>query len=67
MMLNPRIGQRVQVWYRAGLREGMPLHGKIGTVEIRGRGRPRNHRILIEGTPQIIPCGNLRKENDLGL
>lgn len=62
MLLNPRIGQRVQVWYRAGVRDHVPLHGKIGTVVIRSKGRPRNHGIEIDGMIYVVPCGNLRKE-----
>lgn len=60
MILNPRPGQRVQVWYRAGLRDVMPYHGKIGTVAVVCRGRPRNHGVLIDGEVIAVPCGNLR-------
>jgi hypothetical protein len=61
MMLNPRIGSEVQVWYAAAWREVMPLHGRIGIVRIRSRGRPRNHGIEIDGRIIAIPCGNLRR------
>lgn len=62
MMLNPRKGQRVQVWYNKRVCGFMPLHGKIGIVIIVCRGRPRNHGVEIEGRVYSIPCGNLRKE-----
>ena len=73
MMLNPRLGQRVQVWYKC---RSMPLHGKVGTVTVacRGtprkcrvmifgklRGGPRNHGVTIDGQLYVVPCGNLRK------
>ncbi len=69
MMANPRIGQRLQVWYatkpkrRGGLvpAEFMPHHGKTGTVAIVCRGPgPRNHGIDLDGQIIGIPCGNLR-------
>lgn len=60
MMLNPRRGSVVQVWYRAGVRDHMPLHGQIGVVLIPSRGRPRNHGVEIDGTLYVVPCGNLR-------
>ena len=63
MMLNPRIGSSVQVWYRAGLREHMPLHAATGIVRIASRGKPRNHGIEIRGTIYVVPCGNLRPFN----
>jgi len=61
MLLNPRIGQRVQVWYRAGLRDAMPLHGKEGIVVLRSCGKPRNHGVKIDGKMYVVPCGNLRR------
>lgn len=60
MIVNPRIGQRVQIWYRAGLRDAMPLHGRVGGVEVRSRGRPRNHGGRVGGVLYVVPCGNLR-------
>jgi hypothetical protein len=60
MMLNPRKGQPVQVWYRKGMREWMPYHGRVGTVAVVCRGKPRNHGVLIDGQLIAIPCGNLR-------
>ena len=60
MLSYPVPGKRVQVWYRAGYRDRMPLHGKTGTVAIRSRGRPRNHGIQIDGRLYVVPCGNLR-------
>ena len=61
MISNPRIGERVQIWYAAKARPHMPHHGKIGIVRIASRGKPRNHGIEIEGQIIAIPCGNLRK------
>lgn len=61
MMLNPQIGQNVTVHYRKGLSDHMPLHGRTGIVRIRGRVRPRNHGVEIDGTLYIIPSGNLQK------
>jgi ribosomal protein L21E len=63
-MLNPRVGQQVRVHYRAAVADRMPYHGKIGTVVIAGKGKPRNHLIDIEGTRVAIPCGNLNKVKD---
>jgi hypothetical protein len=57
---NPKPGQRVQVWYRKGLRDYMPHHGRLGTVAVVSKGRPRNHGVLIDGRMVVIPCGNLR-------
>ena len=59
MISNPRMGQMVQCWYRV---RAMPLHGKIGTVEIVSQGKPRNHGVRIDGVLYVIPCGNLRME-----
>jgi len=61
MLVNPRIGQWVQVWYGAKTRTLMPLHGKTGTVEIVGRGKPRNHGIRVDGVLYVTPCGNINK------
>jgi hypothetical protein len=61
MMLNPRRGQRVQVWYRKSVCHLFPLHGKVGVVVFASRGRPRNHCVEIDGRWFAIPCGNLRR------
>jgi hypothetical protein len=61
MMANPRVGQVVQVWYAKSYAHTMPLHGKVGTVEIVSKGKPRNHGVLIDGALWVVPCGNLRK------
>jgi len=61
MLLNPRKGQKVQVWYAKKKVGWMtPHHGKIGTVVIPVRSRPRNHIIDIDGELVSVPCGNLR-------
>ena len=61
MMLNPRIGQTVQCWYRV---RSMPLHGLAGIVRVASRSRPRNHGIEIDGTLYVVPCGNVRKVSE---
>ena len=63
-MLNPHIGQQVQIWYRKKLRDSMPLHGKSGPVTVASRGKPRNHGVVIDGQCYVVPCGNLRKTED---
>ena len=64
MMANPRIGQVVQVWYRAKVRDIMPFHGRLGTIRKVSkpdrRGSPRNHLVEIDDKLWSIPCGNLR-------
>ena len=62
MLTNPFRGSTVQVWYRASLRPFMPYHGKRATVEGVGRGRPRNHAVMIlpEMVWVVVPRGNLR-------
>jgi hypothetical protein len=60
MIVNPALGQRVQVWYRAKLAGFMPHHGAVGIVRVASRGRPRNHGIEIAGRLVVVPCGNLR-------
>lgn len=61
MILSPRVGRSVQVWYRAGLREHMPLHGRVGVVRVSSRGKPRNHGVEIDGRMYVVPCGNIRR------
>jgi len=60
MISNPRLGQIVQLWYRASLRPIAPDHGRVGTVVARAKGRPRNHGVSIDGRLTIVPAGNLR-------
>ncbi len=60
MICAPRIGQRVQVWYRRELAPHMPLHGRTGEVVRASRGKPRNHLVRIDGREYVVPCGNLR-------
>jgi len=60
-MLKPRVGQRVQVWYAKRTRFCAPLHGKVGTVVVVSRGKPRNHGVEIDGKLYVVPCGNLRR------
>lgn len=61
MLANPRPGQRVQVWYRRDRAAFMPLHGKLGSVVVVSRGKPRNHGVKVDGAVYVVPCGNLRK------
>lgn len=61
MMLNPRKGQRVQCWYRKPVCHLFSLHGKVGTVVIVSRGKPRNHGVEVDGRFYVVPCGNLRR------
>ena len=39
----------------------MPLHGKLGTVVIVCKGKPRNHGVEVDGVLFGVPCVNLRK------
>lgn len=64
MLVNPKINQLVEIRYNPKLRGGQLgaiLHGKLGRVVIIGKGKPRNHGILIDNTVFIIPCGNINK------
>lgn len=61
MLANPRLGTQVQIWYNKRIAPVMPLHGKIGTVVIVSKGRPRNHGVLVDGQMYVIPCGNINK------
>lgn len=61
VIASPRVGQQVQIWYRKDRAPHMPYHGKLGTVVISGRGKPRNHLVNIDGTDVVVPCGNLRR------
>jgi len=61
MLASPKVGQTVQVWYAQKWRALMPYHGRMGTVVVSSRGKPRNHGVEIDGKLIIVPCGNLRK------
>jgi hypothetical protein len=63
MIVNPRLNQVVQCWYKC---RTMPLHGRIGAVKIVSRGKPRNHGVEVGGSLYVIPCGNLRSVGDEG-
>ena len=61
MIRSPSHGQVVQVWYRAALRPGRPLHALTGVVEAAARGPgPRNHAVRVAGVLHSIPAGQLR-------
>ena len=61
MIARPKRGQLVQVWYRKGVAEWMPHHGKVGRVVVVGRGKPLNHAVDVGGFVAVVPCGNLRE------
>lgn len=63
MISNPRPGQRVRAHYAARSVAGAPYHGRIGTVVVAGRGRPRNHGVRFDGDEHVtvIPAGNLQR------
>ena len=62
MIVYPKQGQPVQIWYKKSLAHWFPLHGKVGTVCVVAKGKgPRNHGILVDGKLYVVPCGNLRK------
>lgn len=61
MLLSPRVGEMVRVWYRRSLRGLMLYHGRVGRVLVSGRGKPRNHLVRIGGEGVVVPCGNLIK------
>lgn len=66
MISNPRIGQRVQIWYAAKWRQTCPHHGSIGTVSIASKGKPKNHAVELDtGELVVVPCGNLRQPVDM--
>jgi len=60
MLANPKLGQKVQIWYARYYRHFMPLHGLTGIIVEVGKRKPRNHGIDINGMVYVIPCGNLR-------
>jgi hypothetical protein len=65
MICHPRIGMRVQIWYAEKWRPWAQWHGKSGTVIKRSTGPgPRNHMIEVHNRIVIVPCGNLRKEQE---
>ena len=62
MLSNPYPGTTCQVWYRESNR-GMPYHGMLARVVIRGQGRPKNHLVkIMDGPFVVVPCGNLRHQ-----
>lgn len=76
MISHPKIGQRVQVWYRTTAKakgfappaDYMPYHACCGTVRITSNPRrldglmaPRNVLVQMDtGQCISVPCGNLR-------
>lgn len=64
MLVNPRVGQEVKIWYGKKTRDMMPLQGKTGVIEIVSRGKPRNHGVRVDGLLYVVPCGNINKTGD---
>ena len=62
MLSHPRPGQRVRLHYAARTIANRPHHGKLATVLIASKGRPRNHLVETDdGVKLIVPAGNLVK------
>ena len=62
MLANPRRGQRVRIHYAPRHGVHMPLQDRVGTVVVVGRGKPRNHGVMVDGELYCVPCGNVVKE-----
>jgi hypothetical protein len=61
MIVHPRKGSTVQVWYVKRAAASMPFHARTGIVRIVSKGPgPRNHGIEIDGRIIGVPCGNIR-------
>ena len=63
MLANPRWGQRVRIHYAPQYGIYMPLQDRVGTVVVVGRGNPRNHGVMVDGTVYCVPCGNVVRED----
>lgn len=62
MLMHPRIGERVQLWYARRAAAHMPHHGRVGVVQLVARGPgPRNHGVVVGGVLLAVPAGNLRR------
>lgn len=59
MLSHPKPGQRVRLRYARKYAHLFPFHGKVGVVEIVGRGKPRNHGVELDGVIVVVPAGNL--------
>lgn len=63
MLSNPKPGARVRIRYRAGVRERMPWHDRVGRIAIVCKARRcRNHGVEVDGRIVAIPAGNLNAE-----
>ena len=62
MLSNPKQGQIVRLHYAEKKRAIAPYHGMAGFVVAPGRGKPRNHGVMIDGEIIYVPAGNLVKE-----
>lgn len=64
MLSNPKLGTRVILHYAQKWRDvphiNTTVHGRIGTVVVRGKRKPRNHGVEIDGKVYVVPCGNIR-------
>jgi hypothetical protein len=58
MLVHPRLGQTVRLWYQD---RTMPFHGRIGQVVIVSKGKPRNHGVRVGLEIVVVPCGNIRR------
>lgn len=63
MIVHPKLGQSVMIWYNRRVAPSRPLHGLTGRVVVKAKGPgPRNHGVRMEdGTFCVVPCGNLNK------
>lgn len=60
MIWKPRIGEPVEIRYRKGVRNAMPLQGRSGMVVVTPQGRgPRNVGVRIGDSVHVVPRGNL--------
>jgi hypothetical protein len=58
MLANPKSGQTIILRYRD---HSHPLHLTTGRVVIVGRGKPRNHGVMVGGGMFVVPCGQIFK------
>lgn len=61
MLTNPRQGQLVRLRYGPKYRSMARYHDQVGVVIIVGKGKPRNHGVMIGDEVVIVPAGNLMK------
>ena len=62
MYANPSLGAKVRIHY--GKRYALlcqHLQDRVGDIVVVGKGKPRNHGVMVDGEVYVIPCGNLNK------